>query len=330
MPASVSVIDGTVYVCGSQDSGELSVLRAIDARAGEEQWWHTVRRGNVSPPTIIDNTIYIASGNVMQAVDLRSRQERWHFEPDTPSPPAARIAAAPRFDSGTLYFGSTDGIVYALDAATGEKRWQFAGVARNPHRSADDPYASRFRGAVAVADNTVFAGSDDRHLYALDGATGEKRWQFSGDDRLDRAPTVGTEIVYASGSNAKLYALSSVDGTVRWTFDRGTGIEASPALANGSVYVPTGDSLESLSLYALNAATGRVEWKAPIGIPESGPCIAGGTIYIGDQSGLLALDTATGEDQWYVETGNGIYSSAAIIDGAVYVTDNEGAVFGLW
>jgi alcohol dehydrogenase (cytochrome c) len=58
------------------------------------------------------------------------------------------------------------GFIRALDAATGQQRWQF------PLRSA--PWA----GVLATAGGLVFSGSDEGNFFALDAKTGKPLWEM--------------------------------------------------------------------------------------------------------------------------------------------------------
>jgi len=63
--------------------------------------------------------------------------------------------------------GMTDsGAIRALNAATGERRWEF------PMHSA--PWA----GVLATAGGLVFSGADEGNFFALDAATGKPLWDF--------------------------------------------------------------------------------------------------------------------------------------------------------
>ncbi|OEJ36542.1 PQQ-binding-like beta-propeller repeat protein [Streptomyces agglomeratus] len=61
---------------------------------------------------------------------------------------------------GTVYIGSNDMKVYALDAATGTPRWT--------HTTGGAVCSS-----PAVVDGIVYIGSYDKKVYALDAATGQ-------------------------------------------------------------------------------------------------------------------------------------------------------------
>ena len=67
---------------------------------------------------------------------------------------------------GTVYVGSWDRKVYALDGKTGAKIWEF----ETGRYVSSSPTVS--------ADGIVYIGSDDNKVYALDGKTGTKKWEF--------------------------------------------------------------------------------------------------------------------------------------------------------
>ena len=102
---------------------------------------------------------------------------------------------------GTVYVGSDDDKVYALDGATGAKKWEF--------ETGGGVYSSPAIGA----DGTVYVGSDDNKVYALDGATGPR----SGSSRPvtgHSSPAIGADgTVYVGSADRKVYAL---EGASPW------------------------------------------------------------------------------------------------------------------
>ena len=58
-------------------------------------------------------------------------------------------------------------------------------------------------------------------------------------------------------------------------------------------------------MYALDAATGHPRWTYTTGgAVDSGPAVAGGTVYVGsDDHKVYALDAATGRPRWTYTTG---------------------------
>ena len=139
---------------------------------------------------------------------------------------------------GTIYIGSEDHNLYAIDGKTGTKKWVYKtqGIVSSP---------------VVGSDGTVYVGSQDHCLYAVDGRTGKKRWAYETGASINSSPTIGNDgTVYVGSQDHKLYALDIRTGRKKWAFSTGGGIEASPAVApDGTVYVCS----ENGRLYALSS-----------------------------------------------------------------------------
>jgi outer membrane protein assembly factor BamB len=58
-----------------------------------------------------------------------------------------------------------------------------------------------------VADGTVYVGSADDNLYAVDAATGDQRWAFETGDVVYSSPTVADGTVYVGSYDDNLYAV---------------------------------------------------------------------------------------------------------------------------
>jgi serine/threonine protein kinase len=81
---------------------------------------------------------------------------RWRFATGGPVTPSPAVVG------GTVYVGSWDNHLYALDAATGALRWRF----QTPGAVISSP---------AVVDGTVYVGSGDGFLYAVGGDRAAER-----------------------------------------------------------------------------------------------------------------------------------------------------------
>jgi outer membrane protein assembly factor BamB len=258
-------------------------------------------------------------------------------------PTGARVVSSAVWRDGAVLFGSDDGNVYAVDAATGRQRWM---------THTGGPVAS----TPALAGERVFALSYDGRLYALDVHTGEVLWKFAteGERRFEakglhgmqpRSQTfadmydvylssplvVDGKVVFGSG-DGHVYAVDAASGKLAWKFATGDVVHASPAYADGLVVVGSWDG----RLYALDARTGAQRWAFQAGVDllihnqqgfQSSAAIADGVVYVGCRDGhLYAVDLRTGAPKWNIDTeGSWVNSSPAVAQGRVYFATSDTA-----
>jgi len=376
--SSPAVSGGLVYV-GSTDRH----LYAVDRTTGAQRWRFATEGAIASSPAVADGLVFISSadGNIY-AVDAESGAERWRFRtrgerrftapgihgavPRTERMPDPFdvFLSSPTVVGGTVYIGSGDQHVYALDARTGAKRWEFA--------TGDVVHA-----APAVVEGVVYIGSWDRNLYALDAATGRERWRYTtGNDTtiynqigLASSPAVTDGLVLVGGRDGRFHAVDAATGAPRWTHDNHGGWTiGSPAVRDGVVYFATSDGRR---FRALVVATGAVRFDLENkAISFSSPAIAGDAVFYGTSDGWVhAVDLRTGAfrahfqtdgskangPRWTDSTGvlrtNGMYpdrtldgmmigmrtmmtvgsvlSSGAIVDGVLYVGSTDGQLYAI-
>lgn len=292
----------------------------------------------------------LASGPAPSVAAGAEPRVKWRFATGD------RIAGSAVMHDGVLFFGSDDGHVYALDAATGGQRWK--------HRTGG-PVPS----TPAVAHGRVYVASYDGRIRALDAATGELVWRFAtaGERRFEAkglhgmlpkaqtfpdpfdvylsSPTVVDGVVYIGSGDGHVYALDAADGSLRWKFDTGEVVHASPAVAR--VGATGNDALVVVGswnsrLFALEAKTGAERWRFQAGVDpvmfnqqgfQSSPTIAldgrgGGTVYVGGRdSHVYALDLASGAERWRFSTGfSWVIGTPLVHGGRVYFATSDTAL----
>jgi outer membrane protein assembly factor BamB/tetratricopeptide (TPR) repeat protein len=233
--------------------------------------------------------------------------QRWAFETgDT-------ISSGPTVVAGTVYTGSYDGYLYAVDASTGEEQWRF-----NAGGSVDS--------SPTVAGGQVFVGSQNGDLYAVDAETGTPQWEFATGDWIQSSPTVADATVYAGSWDDNLYAVTTNDGDQRWVLNTG-GDVTSPAVADDTVYVGSADS----TLYAVAAETGTQRWTFEAGDAiESSPAVADETVFVGTSgNSLYAVDTETGGQRWRFEADARLLSSPTVVDETVLIGSDNGTLYAI-
>ncbi len=115
--------------------------------------------------------------------------------------------------------------------------------------------------AGSAPTRTVYVGSEDHNLYALDTRTGHLRWRFPTGGGVVSSPAVAAGVVYVGSHDENVYALDARTGRERWHFPTGDYVDSSPAVAAGVVYVGSDDH----NLYALDARTGHLRWRFQTG-----------------------------------------------------------------
>ena len=120
---------------------------------------------------------------------------------------------------GTMYVTTSHG-VYALDAASCERRWEY-------HYSPWAPEVQVNNKGIAIAEGRVIRGTTDGSLLALDAATGKVLWlrkimDVTKGEFAVAAPLIRNGIVYIGkagadwGIQGEMMAFRAADGTKVW------------------------------------------------------------------------------------------------------------------
>jgi outer membrane protein assembly factor BamB len=269
----------------------------------------------------------------------------WTFE----APEPGGLVAAPWVAGDTIFVSAVlarglhlAGAVYAVDPATGKRRWTFdAGREMRPVASAPVRAGDRVYVGEGMHNNPVC------HLYCLDAATGAPFWAYQANDHIESTPAVADGTVYFGAGNDGVYALDAATGGRRWQFADGLHIDASPFVAGGRVFVGSGTSrtFNTLQVVALDAASGKPVWRHPVDLPAWGsPRVAGGRVFVGLGNGrltegaqppeepagaLLCLDAKTGQKLWRFDAGDAVFQQPAVVDDRVYFGSRDGHLYAV-
>lgn len=150
---------------------------------------------------------------------------------------------------GRLYVGCKSGVMFALDAKTGEIMWQFkAGGA--------------ILNSAGYANGKAFFGAMDGSVYAVNARTGEKGWMFSTGRRygISTAVLLAEDRVFIADRSGVLFALDQADGKEAWRYDAGAPVLQSAAYNAGQVYFAS----EDMRVHAVDAKDGTRVWRSKI------------------------------------------------------------------
>jgi len=205
---SSPVCQEKVLYFGSDDGN----IYAVDAEKGDQLWKRATGGPAPSTPAVANETVYAGSyDGKFYALNAQTGAIRWKFatggerrfeakgihglEPrnQTMADQYDVFLSSPVIVQGAVYFGSGDGHLYALDAASGELKWKF--------KAGDVIHAS-----PAYADGVLYVGSWDSFFYAVDAATGQEKWRFNNEmSWVISSPAVAQGKVFFATSDSSLY-----------------------------------------------------------------------------------------------------------------------------
>ncbi|HET7202352.1 MAG TPA: PQQ-binding-like beta-propeller repeat protein [Steroidobacteraceae bacterium] len=311
--------------------------------APRPKWLFKAAGPIVTTPAVVEEVVYLTSlSGHLYALDRQTGAERWNFKSRMP------IASSPTVADGVVYFVSSAGSLAAIDAANGQPHWVYAVEherrfeARNLHGYAPATQTipdawDMFVSSPAVADGTVFFGSGDGNVYAVDANTGVLQWKFAAGDVVHASPAVARGVVYVGSYDGKFYALDATTGQQKWAFQGGLdpaihnqqGFQASAAVVDGVVYVGSRDA----HVYALDAATGRKKWDYPTSKSwvNATPAVRDGLVYAAtsDSSRFFALDARTGRLRFNFDAKSYVFSSPALAGKLAYFGSHNGRVYAV-
>ncbi|MEV7774620.1 PQQ-binding-like beta-propeller repeat protein [Kitasatospora sp. NPDC086791] len=289
--------EGTGEAAGAQQglfaSGYDGSVRSLDPRTGAVRWSRVV--GAAAPVNGSDGSDGLGG---------------WQLDNSGGWPLAS--------GDGVVCVVSTGG-VHVLDAVSGEVRWEA------PLPEWDE---SAWQQEPVVGGGGVFTAYGTS-LRCHDATSGALRW--SSDPGVSGALALAGDTVFAAARYGGVLAFDARGGERRWAQDAVAAVGDAPVVHRGVVHVrQTDPGAASSTVFALDAATGRVLWQrgrlpvaGPLSVADQAVCLLSG-------GRLTALDARTGDSLWTVEAPLGLgrgMSSMAAADGSVYVGTNDDRLF---
>ena len=263
------------------------------------------------------------SPQAMESVTPPPRPEDWHtfmhdlgfsgISPDQSLTPPLELLwkfktggplhASPVIANGTLYIGSADGKLYALDAKQWGIKWVF-----------DAGDAIRY--SATVLGNQVYFSARNNKVYALNANTGEKLWEFKTKSWIDAPPIVVDDKVYVGAFRSNIYLLNARTGELEARRERTVRIRNTEYGCVNGVFRP------------VRPEHNAKVWRDHTAGSESYPVTANGTVYIGARDGRIhGFDSVSQTETWAYQTGGFVDAAPAISDGILYAASGDGYVY---
>jgi outer membrane protein assembly factor BamB len=337
-----TVADGTLYV-GSQQGRLVAVSLTDDNRAFSEVLTPVSQSGLFGcsassgglggcaggaaavpiygTPVVSGNLTYIAGYNgkvYAYSYSNNNLATRWVYPREgNLSSIVGGIAVA----QGKVFFGCTDGKVYALDAEVGDYLWESVAT------------GDKIWGTPAVDGDTLYIGSFDKNLYAIDINTGEAIWEqpFKTQGSIFATPLIRDGVVYIGSFDRKLYAVDAATGKEIWHFPQDDSVKkssnwfwAQPVIINDVLYVGCLDHF----VYVINPTTGvkitELDLKNPL---ASAPVVVADSIVFANTKGVVySVSTINNELKELVDLKKTVNGPLAAYGEIVYIHTQENVI----
>ncbi|VTT96962.1 Pyrrolo-quinoline quinone OS=Pirellula staleyi (strain ATCC 27377 / DSM 6068 / ICPB 4128) GN=Psta_4502 PE=4 SV=1: PQQ_2: PQQ_2: PQQ_2 [Gemmataceae bacterium] len=188
--AAAAVVGDRTFATGCENG----VLHVIDAKTGKELGNVDLNGSTVATAAVVGDSVFACmESNQVVAADLKNLKKTWAFEAPKRQQP---FHGSPAAAAGLVVAGSRDKKVYALDAATGTEKWNFA-------------TAGQVDASPVIVGDRVYVGclSDDGNFYVLDLKTGKKVQELELDSPVGGSVAVGPDCVLVGTDKGKLFCL---------------------------------------------------------------------------------------------------------------------------
>jgi outer membrane protein assembly factor BamB len=229
---------------------------------------------------------------------------RWKFKAKDAIEGSAAIV------NGTVYVGSMDGNLYALDLSRGKTKWTYK--------------AGPIKGGPSVHGDNAYVGDVDGIFHCVDAATGKKRWTFDAGAEVTSGGNFSEDTVIFGSYDENLHCLSK-EGKELWKVNvPGGPVLASPVVAAGRTFCSGCDS----TLHVIDTKTGKELSSVQLdGQTGASAAVVGDDLFIGTMSNqMLAIDLKKQAVKWKYEPEDNpqpYFSSPAVTSDLVIVGSRD-------
>ena len=184
---------------------------------GRVRWQRTFPASVRDQPLVDGQRLFVAgfaqhpSAGVLAAYDAHSCDSLWPQPFRVEAPPGSRrnqgFVAQPLLHKNTLYLGSLNHTLYAIDAATGKERWRW-----------EAPHGIITR--VALVEGLLIFGDTAGCVHALDMATRKEVWAYDLGAPISAHPLVQDGVIFVAADNGQTVALPWHGGRYAWAAQR--------------------------------------------------------------------------------------------------------------
>ena len=278
---------------------------ALNSYNGHVIWQ---RKGGHKPstPAIAGPRLIVSSTNgTVTAYNRFNGKVLWRLKID------AKVESSPIAARRLVYFGATDGRLFAVYVRTGRIKWAY-------------DTGGRINSSPSILGNRIFVTTYAGSVWALNRATGRKIWvkylsrDFVRYESFYASASTDGKRLFTISRSGGVYAVSASDGHEIWRSSVNSWGYSTPAVAHGRVFFGGFDG----RVRALRAATGRVIWTRRLGGRFLGPAfVAGPYVFFANlERNTYGLRASDGKVLWHLDIGK--YSPGIVTERHYFFTLN--------
>jgi outer membrane protein assembly factor BamB len=316
------IVEGrAVYIDANVGGGKIC---AVDETTGTSLW-NTSFSSLVYPPTFSNGRFYATvQGGYLYCLSVTTGEILWQYQATA----TGHIYTVPVVSMGTVYFGTDDNLLCAVNASNGQSLWNY---------TAGGSVAS-----PSIDGNLLCFACSDGRVYALNVSetlpppSYQSIWNFTTGGQMKGYPILDADRVYfgSSSTDHSIFAVSRASGELIWKYQLLHYWETNRlpmALANSTLYFTVYSGNKAYALHA-DAGAGNytetdteiLKWNITVPTSCSGPTYADGKVLFGcdGDSKLYALDALDGHVIWTYATVTPHYPRyPTAADGRIFVSN---------
>ena len=304
--ASPAIVAGYAFVANTAGT-----LGAIDTVSGAPYWTYTI-----PSHTAIRTTPAVGSTDVFfGAQDKKLYRVAKATGALVGSEGLDGVPTSPALANGTVFVGTMHGTVYAIDAATGTQKWATSVGA-----------SIEFSPAVDLANGVVVAGDGAGNVTTLDANSGAIDFQnATGAKSITASPVIVHGKVIVAAADGVLRAYDERTGAAGWSYRSGGNPIGALAASTANAYIGT----DRGDYAAVSLANGQLVFSATRGKEIVGLGHAADVTVDETASGMVTFskDNEYGSPAFQYQTGAGLITQPAIVDGAVFIGAGDGGLY---
>jgi outer membrane protein assembly factor BamB len=278
------------------------LVALIDAETGATTWRQRVGRSYVAEHALAFNSreVYVINNVYLFALDRLTGAVNWSFRlPEG-------VASPPVADENMIYIASVTGLLTAYMLPRPDL---LAAAPAKPQGSEHLPtLRAESRTSGSMVTPLIRATREGSTFEEPIAAHPTRAWSEMTSLRLELPILLSRDRLVVPTPNGTVLGLGKLlpvgaVSTLSYRFATESSIRMPARYYDGIAYI----GAEDANLYALQAAGGRLLWRATIGVPITRrPAVTDEDIYVvSAKQGMMRLDRATGQPMWRIPNGGG-------------------------